>query len=70
MKYRQGEIKEPLVEQRPADSLDVLHGTDPDPVQHLGPVLLLQGEADDRLLQLGDVRKVSVTTDLTFEIFL
>ena len=62
-------LKEFLVDERPPDSVDVLQGTEPELLQYVDPVVLLQGEADERLLQLRDVRKVSVTTDLTLEIF-
>ena len=52
MKYGQSEIKECLVNQRPPDSVDVLQGAEPDLLQYVGPVLLLQGEGDHGLLHL------------------
>ena len=52
LKYGQSEIKECLVNQRPPDSVDVLQGAEPDLLQYVGPVLLLQGEGDHGLLHL------------------
>ena len=52
LKYRQSEIKEFLVNQRPPDSVDVLQGAEPELLQYVGPVVLLQGEGDHGLLHL------------------
>ena len=61
MKYGQSEIKECLVNQRPPDSVDVLQGAEPDLLQYVGPVLLLQGEGDHGLLHLYLDLNISIT---------
>ena len=61
MKYGEGEIKEGLIQQGPAHPLHVLHGTGPDLLHHPRPLVLLQGEADDGLLQLAlDLRPLVI----------
>ena len=52
MKYWQSEIKEFLVDERPPDTVDVLQGAEPELLQYVGPVVLLQGEADHGLVHL------------------
>ena len=52
MKYRKSKIKEFLVNERPPDSVDVLQGAEPELLQYVGPVVLLQGEADHGLVHL------------------